>query len=520
MPNFYVRTAATGTGDGSDWNNAFTEFANINWVSVRSGDNIWVAGGNYQALPINKGGVAGQPIQILRAISSDAVPVAAPGWSPSFATTQIVINAVGGVGITIGALSSPVRYVTLDGRSAPIGLASAFLVKWGNTGGSGGGEAGVWSGNNPTDHIVLKNISCISIWPGISAQVGDMRGFDITGTPLKSDYSISSCEVGGPHDTSIFFAVNAGVFNNMLIEGCLLHDSGTGNPGVMHPNVISFGECTNVTVRNNRCYNFTVEGIFLNFNTTHAWIYGNCLFGAADWPSSNARAFEVDQAANATDVHIWNNSIYHLPLGARLDNSTGTISGCEFQNNILVGASASFQGGWAHDHNAYDTSNPTGEPGALYNIVPPFKAPNSGDFHFFGANARGINVGRALINPATSPPNGATHSVQLDPDGNTRGGDGLWDMGAYEFLTIPVSGGGGGSGGSGSGQAGAVTPPSKASTPIAKSYVTAYPPPSHSKTHSVKSFIDGWPAPTTPSPRGRCKSYVDGYPPSAQPANS
>ena len=45
--NWYVRKGATGSNQGTDWNNAWSEMNKITWSSLACGDTIWLAGGTY-----------------------------------------------------------------------------------------------------------------------------------------------------------------------------------------------------------------------------------------------------------------------------------------------------------------------------------------------------------------------------------------------------------------------------------------------------------------------------------------
>src|SRR5438045_169459 len=69
--NWLVRPAASGSANGSNWNNAWS-MSGISWASVAPGDVVWLAGGTYTVqLHPNKSGTSSNPIFIKRATASD-----------------------------------------------------------------------------------------------------------------------------------------------------------------------------------------------------------------------------------------------------------------------------------------------------------------------------------------------------------------------------------------------------------------------------------------------------------------
>jgi len=108
--NFYVRQGATGANNGLDWNNAWSDTANIVWSSITAGDSVWIAGGTYTTLTPTKSGSAGNPISIYRVRATNSVPVAAAGWNSSF-DSQVILTGTATM-ITVAGYS----YLTFDGQ--------------------------------------------------------------------------------------------------------------------------------------------------------------------------------------------------------------------------------------------------------------------------------------------------------------------------------------------------------------------------------------------------------------------
>src|SRR5690349_20172594 len=92
--NWYVRPNGAGAKTGADWNNAWDcgDTGGIVWSSLSGGDTVWFAGGTYNKhIHPTKSGSAGNLITLKRVLASDAVPVAAAGWSAGF-DSQVIIQ--------------------------------------------------------------------------------------------------------------------------------------------------------------------------------------------------------------------------------------------------------------------------------------------------------------------------------------------------------------------------------------------------------------------------------------------
>jgi hypothetical protein len=405
--NWFVRAGASGSNNGADWNNAWSSFSQIGWASLQPGDTIYVAAGAYGQLALGKSGTTAAPITLKRAFVGDIGATSAPGWNAATMDGRVVITAPNnGDGIILGT-GSGIHYFTIDGGPGALqDQNSKFLVNFGY--GTNPSGSGVWSGNSPTDHIILRNITCWDAGSKTAPQSGPVRGYDITGSPLKSDYTLQYCESGGGGDQNIFMGYAGGTFNNILVEHCVFRDSGTTNVGNVaggdgfHPNAWSNGPAQNMIIRYCRVFNMTVEGIFFNYNVTNGWCYDNVIYQGPIGSQSGARAFECSNVGTYNNLNIYNNTIVGLPLGARLDNA-GSIVNCRFANNIVWNSGHSFAA-WMVDHNCLDGADP-------------FLNSAVFDYHL-KAGSPAIGMGAKL---------GAKYAT--DMDGVTRGK--VWDAGAY-----------------------------------------------------------------------------------------
>jgi hypothetical protein len=385
---WYVNHSATGANIGSDWNNAWTDFSKINWSNVSPGDTIFVAGGSYGFFTAGKSGTASAPITIERVRASDAVAVLAAGWKSAFDSqvVQSVPKGHSGINITQGIGS----FLTVDGR-----VDAGWRINISDA------SSGVEVDQAAATNVALRHIQVNG--PGIIAETGDTRGFDLTPTNGKmSNITVSHCEVMNGCDAAMYLTLA----DYALIENCSFHGQDSLNPAQFHTNVIYCGQTTNSTFRQNKLYDIQVEGLFFNDpGNANIAIYEN-LFYNGSIPKNSGRGLQFTNTGN-TGILIYNNTFVDLPIGVQL-GSPGTYSGCEFKNNIVYGCTVTLGSGWVSDHNLIGGSNP-------------FIGYTSFDYHL-APGSPAINAGIAL---------GAPYNVDID--GNVRGAGDAWDIGAHEF---------------------------------------------------------------------------------------
>ena len=82
---YYVRAGATGSSNGADWNNAWSSMTSINQSLLQPGDIVYIAGGNYGRLGIDKSGAAGSPLTFKRATATEHGT--STGWSSTSTTS-------------------------------------------------------------------------------------------------------------------------------------------------------------------------------------------------------------------------------------------------------------------------------------------------------------------------------------------------------------------------------------------------------------------------------------------------
>ena len=411
--NFFVRSGASGGNNGSDWNNAWNGWSSIQWGGggVLPRDFVYVAGGAYTGtLLIGVSGAAGNVITIQRVRSTDTAATGAAGWNPIFDTTVVQSVPTHSTGILFENFQNPAgSYVTIDGR-----VPSGWVINYSNDS-TGIGISGV-----PVSNVTLRYINVVG--PGKISETGDTRALDLTpesGGSL-SNLVIQHCEASGG-DACMYLAAAQGV-NNLLVEYSSFHDAGAVNAAQFHPNIVYCGKVVNSTFRYNKFYNIDVEGLFFNDpGNDNILIYGN-LFYQGSTPPDTGRGIQFNTSSTGTNVKIYNNTFVALPQSGILFTGANH-AGCDVKNNIFWQTGIQSAPGVTDDYNFWSDS--TTEPHGISNGANPFVSLAIYNYRITataGARNNGVNLGSLY---------------KVDPDGQTRGADGLWDIGAYQYAAVP-----------------------------------------------------------------------------------
>jgi hypothetical protein len=409
--NLYVRSSATGSNNGSDWNNAWTDTTRINWATVAPGDMIWIAGGTYGALSIQGSGNSTSRVYIQRVRTTNSAPASAAGWNSSFDSTVIVTrlscNSVG-----YG------NYVTVDGQ-VPYGgiivtntsLAEVYAVDLNASG---------------ANYMELFNLDIGGVSTLSANFTGEGRCISANFNGTAHGLHIAHCKLHGAPTL-----VLSGGQHDMIFEYNKLYDNVVGNPALWHPNVWNtIGNDVNVIFRYNEIWNWMVEGIMMSTgNADSDWyIYGNLWHGN---PAFTVSRIVEAQYTTHGPVYMYNNTFVGVAeIVSGGNGAWGWDSRCASSNNIYFqcGGGAGAGHGFGKGHDDYDLSDaansePHGITGATSAMFVNFAG---GNYHIVTNIAPTLprNKGAAL---------GAQYSV--DMEGNPRGGDGAWDIGAFEYNT-------------------------------------------------------------------------------------
>jgi hypothetical protein len=454
--NWFVRPAASGSHSGADWNNAWA-LSTINWASVQPGDTVWLAGGNYTSgINVGKSGTASAPITINRVQSTDVAPASTAGWQAAF-DSQVSITGAN-PGVSIESYSN----VNISGR-----IASGIMVTIDSYGGDGLKAA--QSGN-----VANLNISYIEFMgpPNKTGLSQGRYGINIApSTSTVNNLVIDHCFI---HQwCEAFRACN---WNNVTIQYCKIADTDTDN--IDHADVAYNYPSTNVTFRHNSIYNSPVDGIFFEYGGAVNWYF----YGNIYWNSTNHLIF-FKSPGTYGPIYIFNN-VFHAPTTATYayitTNGSTIDAATRVYNNVFWNTTNDFSSSMS-DYNAYNFTSlngyswPSDEKHSFTFTGSPFVNPAAGNFHQINGSIlkdRGISI--------TAATNGF---INKDMDGNTRGADGIWDIGAFEYSTG--------------------SSPSPAPTPTPTPAPTPKPKPTPTPTPAPKPTPTPTPAPTpvpTPAP--------------------
>jgi|SRR5579859_1629043 len=419
--NYYVRHGATGTNNGSNWTNAWNEMSQINFSTLACGDTVWIAGGSYSSgLKGNKSCTAGNVLTFNRVQSSDSVAVAAAGWSASY-DSLVTLPSID--------IPGPSAYITISGR-VPYGMQ--VLIPGSSGDGIDGGE-GTGSGTSqPIDHITW---SYIEVYGPACVSSGNCSGGGVVGVNI-----MPYCQTA--NRTNLLFdhmsihrtgeAFRGCGWSDSTIQYSLIYD--TNNDGVQHEDILySNPPYQNVTWRYNKIFMSPNDGIFFEYGTGAVnWaFYGNVVY------HSGGELIVFKTGSNYGPVYIYNNVFENDGTFGDYQpgwlDFTGPMVGGEVANNVFENITTVSTPPSAN-HNAYTVSGSSdGGTGSFYYSPGTLGAstmfvnespsnPLAADFHLTATGATTFAKGKTLASP-----------YNQDADGKTRGADGNWYIGAYQY---------------------------------------------------------------------------------------
>jgi hypothetical protein len=404
--DWYVRKGATGSNNGTNWTDAWNEMNQINWDSVAAGDTIWLAGGTYTSvLAIGKSGTSENRIYVKRVLSTDTVPASAPGWNASY-DSQVIINTDQGI---YWGTTNVGSYVTVDGQ-VDSGIKS---ITPGNS----------WDSSSV--RITASNT-------GVTLQYIDLAGPGGSGPyTFANDCKVLSIYNASPTNLTVRHSrlhgcvdqvMLLGIGDGFIFEYNRLYDNNAANYATYHPGTVAMRACSGTTTyRYNEHYNWSSEGIMLGANSGDqccTWkIYGNIWHSPFE---GTARALELQYCSST--VYFYNNTMVGLGIGIRALNGASFAHGSQIYNNIFYNSGGPGDGTTGiTDYNAY--SGGTSETHGVSNM------PSSA----FGKDYTIVST--VGVNYPRNKGYALASEYNTDPNGVTRGSDGAWDIGAYEYVS-------------------------------------------------------------------------------------
>ena len=408
---YYVRTGATGANNGSDWNNAFAALP----ASLQRGATYYLAAGTYPAPTFTDPEQGSTLITITSAtVSNHGTDT---GWAGSYA----------GQAIFLGEAFFETGYYTVDGQTRGQDWRSGYRIRFWNQGNLYGAAVHLLA-----NHLTFKYVEVqgTTDQASLSGSAGDY-GFHTEAqiTDLYVGYSYI-------HETgNTQFQINYGNSDRFTCEyNCIYKNHTAANANHDEAFSLTF---SNSIIRYNLIQDIISTAVIATAAagtpTLANWeIYGNVFFWSSSYQTGNF-AFITDGIISMIDQHwsgyfrFYNNTIAGIKNPTNLDNAglnLNGISGATVYNNLWYDCPnvQNFAPGLTTvDYNSYyGGSNNPNDTSPHKEVAPgnPFVSVNALDFRLTAGTAAGIILG--------APYN-------KDLLGASRGADGVWDRGAYEF---------------------------------------------------------------------------------------
>jgi hypothetical protein len=235
----------------------------------------------------------------------------------------------------------------------------------------------------------------------------------------SSNITLSHCYM---HDVSRVFILMNHVTNSM-VENCYFDERRQTDPAV-HGGGAVFNYCglnANNTIRYNIFKNVGGTGAIEIKDSiqSHFYIYGNVFYHTASvYAYGNGAICNTGRDTNK-NMYVYNNTFVDCNGAAGIfwDNGSSNIA----YNNLWYNCKSLSFSGTTHDYNLFYNSSAQPETnGQIETGSHPFVDYAKRDFRL----ARPTDASKSLPSP-----------FNRDMNGNIRGSDGVWDRGAYEFVS-------------------------------------------------------------------------------------
>jgi len=382
------------------------------------GNTYWIADGTYNGTTIEVPGTTLITIKKAASVTGGHGPDA--GWLSAYGDGQAIFN-----GHPNAFIINNYGYIVFDGTTPFTNQGfrvNMFLPA--DPAAFAGGSFHIDYSVSDVNNMTWKSVYCQCYanngtiidnpdYPWIG-QASAIRFID-RGTHWHDNYYLTNCVISG-YITGLMLPMA----RHAIIENSEFANIGVGGGGTAHPNVVFLSACDYFTFRYNKVHDCNVLGIGSGvYNTTGTYIYGNVAWDC----EGDFIHFYNRTGITHSDIRIYNN------VGANLwffmYGSPGSMSGYAY-NNIIYNCEGTVNwGGLSADYNWYSGSDNQGEThGVIGGSVDPFVNLAGKDFHIKATIGSSYPRNRGVI--LGSPYN-------KDADGNTRGADGAWDIGAYEY---------------------------------------------------------------------------------------
>jgi hypothetical protein len=410
--NRYVRPGASGNNTGTDWTNAYTSLPS----TLVRGDTYYLADGAYAGRTFSTPASGAAVITIKKAtVASHGTDA---GWNDSYGDGQASFA---------GSLAFTSPYWTIDGQT-------------------GGGAANKWAGSfgikitermypilqmdsRDAHDITIRHVDIVGKGsPTVRSDAGTNFGLTAIGA---ANVTLSHYRMTGIGNCPFFLNASNFVAEHGWVVSYFGHESA-------HSEIASIWNIHNVNSLGDTTFR---HSLFTDIQSTGGimWdnqsnrsarllVYGNVFYkpAGANWQSANGviGGWTGGHDEEFHNAKVYNNTFINVDQQS-LSTFPRIASNNVAYNNIFYNSqSPDFAKFAAHDYNHFINAGGThSEPnGTSAPSGDPFVDIAGLDFRLKAATANGLSL--------AAP-------VNLDPLGKTRGGDGAWDRGAFEFGAGP-----------------------------------------------------------------------------------
>ncbi len=393
--NRYVRAGAAGANTGADWTNAWTALPG----NLVRGDTYYVADGTYAGLRLDDAESGSLVITIRKATAADHGT--ATGWQGAYGDGQAVFSGWSWITNDYYVLDGQERSGWKTGYGFKLTApADGLTLRLDDSSGAGTLASG-------SHHLAFRFLE----FDGAGYATAD----GIYSLGRNTDITIQSCYF---HDYGRTHVLSRN-WDTVLTE----HTYFARNQSSAELHGESWSDMNSI----NFIYRYNVtedcEGtaiIFTRVQPVSNWqVYGNVFWWTAGYNAEGISGLIISDGCIDWNVH--NNTIYNakgLYSGLRLNETAS--SNVKVYNNIWWSCVRTDHQFGDYRYNLYynTTNNKQGTGDVLWSGANLFASAAGGDFQLALATPAGTAV------PAP---------YDRDASGRTRGADGVWDRGAFEY---------------------------------------------------------------------------------------
>lgn len=408
----YIRQGASGSNNGADWINAWTSLP----PALVRGDTYYVAAGEYGGYTFDDAVSGTQFITIKKAFASNHGTDA--GWQDSYGDGQAVF----------GPLAVGASYIKIDGQTgggpASWDTGHGFVVRNPNKGIS----ITTSVSNVEVRHVaIIYEMNAGYSYPTCNESLPGGQDA-IYGTGSVTNAVFSHMYIYRPGRTAW---LTRGTWNNVTIEYSSVKDATCcqylGPTGCQHGEIWSAdhtaGILSGAVIRYNYFDRFQSTGGLVMAGGNGVYIYGNIFRGVAG--QANGAITNWDSSATITsNVYVFNNSF--VDTDAQI--GWNYCSGWFVYNNLFYSNNRTNFTNVVHDYSVADVSLSEAHPQTGF-AASAFTDYAGGNFSLAQSTMPAKDLkSEAWWNPA--------YCSDLDMLGTSRGADGVWDRGAYEYVSV------------------------------------------------------------------------------------